>query len=284
VGEPIKILGDEGVQFLQEMLEISKETDSINLTADSANDLIALWRNDKKTDSFSVPSDLFFNNTIPLRNCQITVNDNFSYRVIIFHGYEEKVKDINNGDAACVGVLELHGEKKAVIIHPILVIHGMDTVEIGAVAPPKNVDVEEYEKIIKDTPFMELYQWSFLAISTWYGIQIALLHPVVRDVFNSPRTMKVKEKSGVKGKKRIVRYIKRHIVNPKQLESAIYGENKAFNRHALIWYVIGHWRKYPDGRKVFIQPYWKGALRETKKPIENRERQIIHKKESIANA
>ena len=81
------------------------------------------------------------------------------------------------------------------------------------------------------------------------------------------------KKSDKKGKKKPLRYIKRHILNAEELKKRIHGENN-FQRHTLVWYVIGHWRKYADGRKIFIQPYWKGALRELKNG-EIREREIV---------
>ena len=28
-----------------------------------------------------------------------------------------------------------------------------------------------------------------------------------------------------------------------------------------LWYVIGHWRTYSSGKKIFIKGYWKGPER-----------------------
>ena len=55
---------------------------------------------------------------------------------------------------------------------------------------------------------------------------------------------------------------------------------KKNKRHALLWHVIGHWRTYKSGKKVFVQPYWKGALREVKNMEEAREREINIPKQS----
>ena len=75
------------------------------------------------------------------------------------------------------------------------------------------------------------------------------------------------------GKKRPLRYIKRHIINADDFTEKLHG-NRSFQRHTLVWYVIGHWRAYSNGKKVFIKPYWKGALRDTKS-ANAREREIV---------
>jgi len=115
-------------------------------------------------------------------------------------------------------------------------------------------------------------------LETWYGIQIALLHPTVKEVFRNPRTAILKDsKTDKKRKKNKVRYIKEHIINAEELDKLIYGESdkRTIKRHALVWYVIGHWRTLKNGNTIFVKPYWKGALRELKKPMPERERVIV---------
>jgi hypothetical protein len=48
----------------------------------------------------------------------------------------------------------------------------------------------------------------------------------------------------------------------------------------MIWYVTGHWREYKKtGKRIFIQGYWKGALRDMKSTafqnLEPRERELV---------
>ena len=50
---------------------------------------------------------------------------------------------------------------------------------------------------------------------------------------------------------------------------------REYERHTLVWYVIGHWRNYGSGKRVFIQPYWKGALRNLKMSLDGRDREIV---------
>ena len=70
------------------------------------------------------------------------------------------------------------------------------------------------------------------------------------------------------------KYIKQHIISTGELDIAIYGDSRGYTRRSFIWYVIGHWRVYADGKKVFVKPYWKGALRDVRMTIEEREREI----------
>ena len=112
------------------------------------------------------------------------------------------------------------------------------------------------------------------AVSVWYGIQVALLHPQVKNIFSSPRVLKEKvskEERKYNGHK-IYRYVKYHVINKDELETVLHGKGE-FHRKALIWYVTGHWRQYKNGNSTFIQGYWKGALRATKK-TEVRDREI----------
>jgi hypothetical protein len=57
-------------------------------------------------------------------------------------------------------------------------------------------------------------------------------------------------------------------------------EKRGFIRRSMIWYVTGHWREYKKtGKRIFIQGYWKGALRDMKSTafqnLEPRERELV---------
>ena len=98
-------------------------------------------------------------------------------------------------------------------------------------------------------------------MSTWYGVQIAHLHPQVKEVFQNPARVHVEAKQAkVKQKRRKVKYIKRHVISIDAL-NRIATDGETTNRKCLAWYVTGHWRTYKDGKKVFVNPYWKGAVR-----------------------
>ena len=121
-------------------------------------------------------------------------------------------------------------------------------------------------------------------MATWYGIQIAMLHPQIKKVFQDPEirrnysTVNQSSNRNNKKKKKLC-YIKKHVITKDKLEKQMYSGKKN-KRHALLWHVIGHWRTYKSGKKVFVQPYWKGALREVKNMEEAREREINIPKQS----
>ena len=41
------------------------------------------------------------------------------------------------------------------------------------------------------------------------------------------------------------------------------------------WYVIGHYRHYKNGKTGWVNGYWKGALRETKKSFDEGRQRIL---------
>ena len=115
-----------------------------------------------------------------------------------------------------------------------------------------------------------------VVMKAWYGIQIALLHPQIKSVFQNPSTIAVSpqgtKKKHKRGKRKTV-YVKRHVINADDLVRTTAGAS--VERHTLVWYVIGHWRTYKNsGKKIFIKPYWKGPLRELKQNLDERERVI----------
>lgn len=99
---------------------------------------------------------------------------------------------------------------------------------------------------------------------TWYGIQIGLLHPELKTIFSkniskSPanRTNSINNTK----KKRRVKYQKLIRVDQKDYDEII--SKRTINRKCLLWYVIGHYRER-NGRKYWVDGFWKGALRATK--------------------
>lgn len=266
------------------MLDNSHPTDVIRLTHKSDTMLSDLWSipQQKATgqELVYIPSDLFFANTIPLLDCKIVIDETADIengvvteiRVKILPDFHDLLANSENEQDITVGLAQLF-IPNGYIVAPLDVRFGNKAIGIA------NGWVSQNGNIIDFPLPTEAYRWIWLCLATWYGIQIALLHPTVRDVFRNPAripTEKSNKKAKNHGKRPPVRYIKKHIITPNELEELVYGVScsKSFRRKALIWYVIGHWRTYKNGRKVFIQPYWKGALRDTNKN-RSREREII---------
>jgi|GEM_PF-1592895 len=286
---PVSFLPEPNNALLLKRIAQSSPSDIIRLTGESDRRLMALWEDSNKTQvkngEVTIPSDLFFAETIPLMDCRIVVDETgegetgctTAYRVVIFGGYGEKLKNAGENDIVEVGAvfLDPHPQTKAAIVVPICAARGVDKI-MGGRLGYLNMSEKCREETIKKISVQEISQMVVALLETWYGIQIALLHPMVRDLFKKPRVvLDHQDRKPDKGhKKRKVRYIKQHSLNDEELENTIYGDTRTFTRRALIWYVIGHWRTYADGRKVFVQPYWKGALRNIKTDVPDREREI----------
>lgn len=265
-------------------------SDVINLTEQEDNMIIDLWEKGSK-EKITIPSDLFFAGTIPLTDVKISVDERNSggvlikYRVIIFDDYADRAKSASEECEATVGVIliPVGNTDNGEFIVPICVVKGVDFLPIAPIGF-RNVSQRNQIALKNHLNQAQIGQMVISLLETWYGIQIALLHPEVKEVFQNPQT--VRDYDGTKNKpksnkKPRVRYIKKHIINKDELEKRIYGTKKAIKRQALLWYVIGHWRTYKEGRKVFIQPYWKGALRNEKSVVEAREREIVVKNEAV---
>ena len=100
---------------------------------------------------------------------------------------------------------------------------------------------------------------------------------VVKDVFRKGAKQKEKityiDEKG--NRKRIVRYVKQRYVGTEKLIDAITGGGQSRTYHALVWHVVGHWRRLPSGQKTFVRPYWKGAMRSLKRNLDEVERRLV---------
>lgn len=274
---PVFFLGEEENAAILESISHSRPANLILLDRDSDREIINLWRG-KNENLTGIPSDLFFSGNIPLIDCRISIdhgNEVIKFRFVIYPDYAERIALSDENNSAQVGAVILDFAMGQ-LIQEIEVLKGHDWMMMNAAMGyrriPKDLrDVISAKSTVSDFAgiFSEL-------TATWYGIQIALLHPIVKDVFQSPKTV-IDETSERKikknGRKRPLRYIKKHIINAGDFTEKLHG-NRSFQRHTLVWYVIGHWRSYSNGKKVFIKPYWKGALRETKS-ANAREREIV---------
>ena len=118
-----------------------------------------------------------------------------------------------------------------------------------------------------------------LFFSAYYGIQIALLNPVIAERFHR-ETIPYEDKTPIsrKGnkKKPPKRYVKRITIDDLS-DIEFSREKKAHHIKEPFWWVSGHWREYKSGKKIFIKGYWKGILRDAAEDIQStpREREIV---------
>lgn len=272
--------------YCVEQIKLSSTSDSIYLTVKEDEFLINLWEPRERKNFIEIPSDLFFAKTIPLLDCVINIDEReiqngriVKYRVVIFDEYKEKVdfalKNTISSPFIVGAVIlldETFDDKPAIFI-PIVVVCG-----VGALAGGEYFGY--FNKQVADSARYKIEYTSRAFVSmmeTWYGIQIALLHPEIKEVFRNPQRSaynNTRYDRTQKCKKRKVKYIRNHYLTIDKLENASGSkEARKINRRCLAWYVIGHWRTYKDGKKVFVMPYWKGALRDLKQNMDGDERE-----------
>ena len=116
-------------------------------------------------------------------------------------------------------------------------------------------------------------------LKMWYGIQVSLLNPVIKEGFHR-ETQLVEKPTTTPNKKNMkkppIRYKKVVYLNDEFIDSD-ERIKRIFTRKTQCWYVTGHWRNQStkDGhKKIFIQGYWKGISRDTK-TADPRERELI---------
>lgn len=287
---PIKFLSDSENATLLRRISETMPTDIIKINHEQDNELIDLWEKGN-TKNVLIPSDLFWNRTVPLQDLKIEVDERkrffekqkmygklITYRVVIFGDLNEKINKISENEVLTVGALILDVPAcTGNLIVPIQIAKGIDCIPIPKKLGFMNLNQNQRRLLCEKLSQATIGNMIVSYLETWYGIQIALLHPVVKEVFRNPNKIKVSGKEKIKSRtcNKKLKYVRCHVVDNEKLKFSIYGNNgTSINRKALIWHVIGHWRTYKNGRKVFIKPYWKGALRENKQLQEIREREI----------
>lgn len=267
---------------LNNRIKQSSPSDIITLTRKEDLFLLELWMGEGKVDDIHyTPSDIVFADTIPMTDCIIEIDERgyfengqiVRYRVIIF---EEEVKTAKEKAEAhpdmqlVIGAIIMDNPVSNVFYLPIVVsarsIYGLG---VCPIAKNEKADLlynnAEALRVVADGMPPLLF--------TWYGIQIALLHPDVKEVFKHPSRQIANAGTGKGERQRKVKYIRKHILKLEELENAAHtNEARKYNRKCLVWYVIGHWREYPTGKRVFIKPYWKGVLRQTKRNMDGDDR------------
>lgn len=273
----------------EESISVDRWTIRKKVNNCSPDDVICLSDSDdkylstfwKKGTEFGAPSDLFFADTIPLLDCKITVDEtmvpngkSISYRVTVFDDYKEIINK-SQDNIVCVGAITFPDNSigKYIEAVPLFVCNGNDYMIVQGV-----LFSNLYKKKHGSLTFGQVVKMANEFYVTWYGIQIALLHPLLKEITEKRTLVSDWQSKDTNGyTKRKVKYIRKLVLDKNEIEKALQKTNngRPINRKTLVWYVIGHWRHYQNGKKIFIHPYWKGALRELKSSInEQRERTI----------
>ena len=257
-------------------------SDSFYLNEKDEINLNSLWRDENFKGLQAIPADLLFSGTLPITDCDFRLTVESMSRVVegrvcIHPDYKQLIENGKDEKAVIIGLIML-GLAGGVVGAPLAVTQGFNCIGVNEDLINFNLP-ESGERSLSNVSVMDWIVFSCRMLGLWYGIQISLLHPVIKDVFANTRSTRLRETVGQgKHKRRITRYVKKHYLNSDELDTAINGkpEGRSFVRHTLAWYVIGHWRHYANGNKVFIQGYWKGALREMKRNMDSgRDRELV---------
>lgn len=259
--------------------EMPQPTDRITVTPKQVETLFSLWadsvyKDGKTFDDEPIPSDLFYSNTIPLKNCEIDgfFTEECMCKKVFCNVFDEpRHIEIPGID----GVLDLLMKIRVDVddITVAAIIAGMESSDKAIVYSAAGWQNGQQVNINDPKGHRIVNRYLTHCLQVWYSVQLAMLHPMIKEVYAKAKTEKERlPKSEWKSNnQKTYRYIKHHVIRDEELTDIVYGKGH-IHRHALIWYVTGHWRKYKTGNTVFIQGYWKGALRNTKKgKVRNRE-------------
>lgn len=288
---------EEENEYFRKLSGTFSSNDEVTIDKATHETIKGMWvrntANDADSEFTLVPSDILVADTIPLKTVK------FSFEAWCCEGgYFDCEVSVKNADfvstercraaPACGNFLFITFRKiwgQSDLNATAFAYNGENFLTVGHVGYSDGDGLKESIKnVLKDGGAIDDFEFTARkvineALSYWYSIQIALLNPTLKAVFSNPRVERVVDhkrlKNGKQGK-RVVRYVRHFIVNEDAL-AAIKGEREKRKYSCKAWYVIGHWRTYRDGRKVFIQPYWKGELRYLKSASESRERKIVIK-------
>lgn len=275
----VQYMSDEANREMWSKINETNPSDLVALKWDDIKQLNRLWHESAPDDQAETPADILLSGSIPLTDVEISFADDDSpyntYRIVIFKDYQ---KIIAENKEARVGALIMY-IKHVRLALPLYVMDGVNGIVFTDFVAHSGVT----DKMIRQSkmPVSMMLKMAMFVMNAWYGVMIALLHPVVKDVFR--KGAKQKEKATLTddagNRKRIVRYVRRRYVNTDKLVDAITGGGQSRTYHALVWHVVGHWRQLASGKKTFVRPYWKGAMRSLKRNLDEVERQLVLPKE-----
>lgn len=276
---------------------ISKPTDRIELSEQLIKRLNSIVKNiagqkpdDPKT---IIPADLIFADNIPIKSLEIKstkamervtlFNDEFRHNELqqVINGKKKEAAigivsryvDIDNQPSSlemfcCIYV---EGGRNNLIVKPDIGFRGNKEI-LKMIYEP-----DAYSIDMKDaTASMSIMRFANTVF--WYGINIILQNPVLKECVSMGREAVQDKKPSKKhksGKQPPKKYIRRIYINPKKMDE----HDINTNTHTIskpIWYVTGHWRTYASGKRTFIQGYWKGVARDLKNG-ETRDRELVFK-------
>ena len=288
---------------VKQILRTSKPTDVLYLSDKMLRKLSRYWQSPEalaKDDIYcDVPADIVWANTIPIKCMEIVFTDKD------YPDYDMKTQLAYNSEA--VKFIQIHipdPEDPNTYVCFVAVIRMSDGTELGIPFGIINdPDLESYGNSLASVPQIGIVKYGegsplknyikehgvgvlvqYLdsiasLIPVWYGIQVGLLNPTIKEVFKEhtdPKFPIVETKKDRKGKtKTKIRYVKKVTITDEMFEECV---KRSYIHKKMCWYVTGHWRNQATKtghKRIFIQGYWKGIARESKNVEEPREREMV---------
>lgn len=235
-------------------------SDEVNISDEAMEELFDLIKGLNE----EISADIIIQKTIPIKGIRI-VRRWITYSVMMIDNFDDL--DFSQKESDYCGLLCIEKYDGVEMGDELLFILCVNDGKMAGVSffgehIRFNEDVKSAcEKLLSET------------LPQWRAIQLTLLHPRIKELYSCPKEIRwtEKRKRGQQTKKRKVHYVKRHIITCEGVKREIEHCRKY---NCPCWYVVGHWRKYKNGKRVFIHGYWKGVLRDTKQNYDVRERVI----------
>lgn len=276
---------------------ITKPTHDVKITPEFGTKLMDICdRSNTHISEADIPSDILFAKTVPMTDFNIEILESKpsktihpTVRVILLDDYQGSIDLIDPDDDTLftgLGVVMFTYKKPLNIslyvvfgVFPnneeIFIMNQICLYGCSSVIEYQN-KMKRFNALIFSEEQMNMLARSILKM--WYGIQVSLLNPVIKEGFHrethlvEPTTTPTKKNL----KKPPIRYKKVVYLNDEFIDSD-ERIKRIFTRKTQCWYVTGHWRNQPTKKghiKIFIQGYWKGISRDTK-TADPREREVI---------
>ena len=290
---------------VREFVKSAQPTDHLILDEATLRKLGMYWIPDadlnkyRDFNEFTVPSDLIWANTVPIKDIVIeyktnkkpeirdtplgVVVDTKSIRIIQF-----RQPDINDETTytCMLGIVTMSDDAEYIV--PFGIPNSESEYYKECIAVSNKVGILKYgtyttKKAVSDNEYSISNMEALLSIISeyipvWYGIQVGLLNPAIKLVFDkhtNPKYAIVETKKDRKGKRKTkIRYVRRVTITEEMFNECL---ERSYIRKKLCWYVTGHWRNQAiksGHKRIFIQGYWKGVARDSKN-ADIREREVV---------
>lgn len=227
------------------------------------------------------PADLIISKTIPLPDVILNFKEfaiegssnsfTLSFRVFLYTDWKERVDRIKSQEDSLtvIGGIIPHykpstkkknkKQKDFQVAFPICLGTNTDFLIVFNMAY-KGCSRSE----LREFDIADIHMWNTLILNAFYGVQLALLNPITERVIARSRQNPISERKVTIGKKikdRKTIYIKKYYLREKEINKAIE-DYRMHNIKCPLWWVLGHYRKYKNGKIIWISGYWKGKDRD----------------------